>query len=181
MTVTTVLSPPPEAHLSTELVSMLEGIRVSTAQPLSMENYSALRRSRPQRKAFLEPGMKISMQFCPSCGHWLSCLYRNKCLLRIVHLLWDGETQPVKGAGILVSKRSCYFWAWLLGSSFPWSRSVYLKHHPFFFIPPLSKVLFLLWCFQMFRLQFFRLWKKNLSLCIWDCRWTPSLPRDIQK
>lgn len=104
-----------------------------------MENYSALRKSRSQRKAFLEPGMKISMQFCPSCGHWLSCLYGYKCLLRIVYPLWDGETQPVKGAGILVSKCSCYFWTWLLGFSFPWSYSVYLKHHPFFFYPPFPR------------------------------------------
>ena len=72
---------------------------------------------------------------------------------------------PVKGAGILVSKCSCYFWT--PGSSFflPLKLLGISEASPFlfFFFPP-SKVLFLLWCFQMFRLQFFRLWKKKSVL-----------------
>lgn len=71
---------------------------------------------------------------------------------------------PVKGAGILTSKCSCYFWT--LASRFFLPLKLLgiseASHFLFFFLP--SKVLFLLWCFQMFRRQFFRLWKKKSVL-----------------
>lgn len=70
---------------------------------------------------------------------------------------------PVKGAGILTSKCSCYFWTLASRFFLPLKLLGISEASPFlfFFFPP-SKVLFLLWCFQMFRRQFFRLWKKKI-------------------
>lgn len=173
MTFTTLLSPPPEANPSTAVVSMLgQDSECPQHSPWAQKTAVLWENQGHRGKLFWNQEWKFP---CSSVYH-----VGTGCLVFIeINACWEsctfcGTVKPrgrldlrrtdysSKGAGILVSKCSCYFWTpasrfFLPLKLFGISEA---SPFPFFSFFPPSKVLFLLWCFQMFRLQFFRLWKK---------------------
>lgn len=96
MTFTTLLSPPPEANLTIAQVNML-GLRASTTahERGKLQCSEKIKVTEESSSGARNENFHAVLSFMWALA---VLLYRNKCLLRIVHLLWDSETQGKTGS-----------------------------------------------------------------------------------